>query len=91
MHILSKNTTDKNIKEIIIRTDASSSIGTGHIMRCLALADELKQYGANVSFICREEKGKFIKIESIIDYLDAHPKLKEVNGWIDAGIGRIWD
>ncbi len=33
----------------------------------------------------------FISIEDIIDYLDQHPKLKEINGWIDAGIGRIWD
>ena len=37
------------------------------------------------------KKDKSIKIEDIIDYLDTHPKLKEINGWIDAGIGRIWD
>jgi spore coat polysaccharide biosynthesis protein SpsF len=34
---------------------------------------------------------EFIKIEDIIDYLDAHPRLKEINSWIDAGSGRIWD
>jgi spore coat polysaccharide biosynthesis protein SpsF len=34
---------------------------------------------------------RYIKIEEIIDYLDKHPRLKEVNGWIEAGRGRIWD
>ena len=38
-----------------------------------------------------KKNNEFINIEDIIDYLDAHPKLKEINGWIDAGIGRIWD
>lgn len=36
-------------------------------------------------------RNDYIKIEDIINYLDANPKLKEVNSWIDAGIGRIWD
>jgi spore coat polysaccharide biosynthesis protein SpsF len=38
-----------------------------------------------------KKKGEYIRIEDIIDYLDVHPKLKEINGWIDAGVGRIWD
>ena len=38
-----------------------------------------------------KKENEYIKIEDIIDYLDAHPKLKEINDWIDAGIGRIWD
>jgi spore coat polysaccharide biosynthesis protein SpsF len=38
-----------------------------------------------------KKEGGYIKIEDIIDYLDKHPTLKEVNGWIDAGTGRIWD
>ena len=39
--------------KIAFRTDASSQIGTGHFMRCLTLADALKQRGAQVRFICR--------------------------------------
>ncbi|MDD2700473.1 MAG: UDP-2,4-diacetamido-2,4,6-trideoxy-beta-L-altropyranose hydrolase [Sideroxydans sp.] len=39
---------------IAFRTDASSEIGTGHFMRCLTLADELRKTGAEIRFICRE-------------------------------------
>jgi UDP-2,4-diacetamido-2,4,6-trideoxy-beta-L-altropyranose hydrolase len=45
---------------IVFRADASVDIGTGHIYRCLTLAEELKNRGADISFICREEKGGLI-------------------------------
>ncbi len=38
---------------IAIRVDASSQIGTGHFMRCLTLADALKQSGVQIRFVCR--------------------------------------
>ena len=43
--------------KILIRTDASIQIGTGHVMRCLTLADELRGRGAEVIFACREFDG----------------------------------
>jgi len=43
--------------EIVVRADASSSIGTGHVMRCLTLAKTLARSGHRVRFVCREHKG----------------------------------
>ncbi len=42
---------------VVFRTDASTQIGTGHVMRCLTLADELRTHGAGITFICREHSG----------------------------------
>ncbi|MCL6601298.1 MAG: UDP-2,4-diacetamido-2,4,6-trideoxy-beta-L-altropyranose hydrolase [Paenibacillus sp.] len=42
---------------IIFRVDSSYEMGTGHVMRCLTLANELKKEKAKVSFICRELPG----------------------------------
>ncbi|MEW5994995.1 MAG: UDP-2,4-diacetamido-2,4,6-trideoxy-beta-L-altropyranose hydrolase [Candidatus Zixiibacteriota bacterium] len=42
---------------VAIRVDASCRIGTGHVMRCLTLAEMLRANGAAVSFICREHPG----------------------------------
>ena len=38
---------------IAFRVDASSQIGTGHFMRCLTLAGELKKQNADICFISR--------------------------------------
>lgn len=38
---------------VFIRVDASVTIGTGHLYRCLALATQLKSRGAECTFLCR--------------------------------------
>jgi UDP-2,4-diacetamido-2,4,6-trideoxy-beta-L-altropyranose hydrolase len=45
---------------ITFRTDASLKIGSGHVMRCLTLADALQAAGARCHFICREHPGNLI-------------------------------
>jgi UDP-2,4-diacetamido-2,4,6-trideoxy-beta-L-altropyranose hydrolase/UDP-4-amino-4,6-dideoxy-N-acetyl-beta-L-altrosamine N-acetyltransferase len=50
---------------ICFRVDASLQMGTGHVMRCLTLAQVLKENGVNVEFICRKHEGSLIdKIRS---------------------------
>lgn len=56
---------DGEVMHIVIRTDASHEIGTGHVMRCLTLADALARKGAQVCFVCREHDGHLCdRIES---------------------------
>ncbi|MDK9762842.1 UDP-2,4-diacetamido-2,4,6-trideoxy-beta-L-altropyranose hydrolase [Vibrio sp. D420a] len=45
------------MKKIIFRVDASVWIGSGHVMRCLVLADELTKHSYQVAFACLPQKG----------------------------------
>lgn len=42
---------------VVFRADASIQIGTGHVMRCLTLANELTRQGHECLFVCREHPG----------------------------------
>ena len=66
------------IPNLIIRTDANSQIGTGHLMRCLALAQSWRSRGGKVVFVTtcshedllrqiRAEKIQIVRVEH------AHP------------------
>jgi hypothetical protein len=46
--------------KIAFRTDASLQIGTGQVMRCLTLADALRERGARCTFICRLHSGHLL-------------------------------
>ena len=43
--------------EVYFRADAAALIGSGHVMRCLTLAEQLRRRGAAMTFICREFPG----------------------------------
>lgn len=45
---------------IAFRADASLEIGTGHVMRCLTLADALREHGARCYFVCRPHQGHLL-------------------------------
>lgn len=42
---------------VAFRVDASLSIGTGHVMRCLTLAGVMRDEGVGCLFLCREHLG----------------------------------
>lgn len=46
---------------IAFRADASLQIGTGHIMRCLALAKAMRDHHMRCIFVCRELEGNLIE------------------------------
>ena len=47
--------------KFLFRVDASLSIGTGHVMRCLALARKLKKNNCEIEFISRKHEGNLVK------------------------------
>ena len=62
--------------KVVFRVDASIQMGTGHVMRCLTLADALKNQGAECYFICREHSGNLIGLITQRGYhVDALPYL----------------
>lgn len=48
--------------KIAFRTDASLQIGSGHVMRCLTLADALRGQGADCHFISRKHPGHLLEV-----------------------------
>ncbi|MGY0554822.1 UDP-2,4-diacetamido-2,4,6-trideoxy-beta-L-altropyranose hydrolase [Vreelandella titanicae] len=54
---------------IVFRVDASLEIGTGHVMRCLTLAQALRHIGAECHFVCREHRGNLIDFIKTQDFI----------------------
>lgn len=48
--------------QVAFRADASLQIGTGHVMRCLTLADALRERGASCTFVCRPHQGHLLAL-----------------------------
>jgi len=65
------------MRELFIRADATSTIGTGHVMRTLALSQEWLAEGGNVTYISFIDntgiKNRIEKEGCNIIQLDAHP------------------
>lgn len=51
-----------NTPLVVFRADASLDIGTGHVMRCLTLAEALRARGATCRFVCRTHPGHLIDL-----------------------------
>lgn len=50
-----------SVPPIVFRADASRVMGTGHVMRCLTLADVLADRGWRCGFVCRDHEGHLAK------------------------------
>jgi len=46
--------------KVVFRVDASVCMGTGHLIRCLTLAEALRQRGVEIGFICRDHPGNLL-------------------------------
>lgn len=46
-----------SVMKVVFRVDASIDLGTGHVMRCLTLAQQICEMGGEVFFICKELNG----------------------------------
>jgi UDP-2,4-diacetamido-2,4,6-trideoxy-beta-L-altropyranose hydrolase len=67
------------MEKIAFRVDASIEIGTGHVMRCLVLADVLRGGNVQCIFICRPHIGNLISVIKQRGYqVFALPALKDV-------------
>ena len=47
---------------VVFRVDASNCMGTGHLMRCLTLAEALCERGVETRFVCRAHPGNLIEL-----------------------------
>jgi len=78
---------------VVFRVDASNRIGSGHVMRCKTLAEELQRRGAEIIFICREHNGNLIQflrqlgfsVESLpaIGSYTKNNDLSDFNEWLN--------
>ena len=48
--------------KMVFRVDASVCMGTGHLIRCLTLAEALRQRGVEIGFICRDLPGNLLTL-----------------------------
>lgn len=53
------------MERILFRTDATSNIGVGHLMRCIALAQQMKDHGVSVCFLT------FVESDDLVQRLQA--------------------
>jgi len=72
------------MKTTVFRVDASVDIGTGHVMRCLTLADALHEKGFKSHFLCREHPGHLIGLIQAKGY-ETHVLPADRSNIVEAG------
>jgi UDP-2,4-diacetamido-2,4,6-trideoxy-beta-L-altropyranose hydrolase len=75
--------------KVVFRADASLQIGSGHVMRCLTLANALRAEGAECHFICREHPGNLLEVIRNRGF-DVHVmKFNESTGSVTQGLTHL--
>lgn len=49
------------MNQFVFRVDSSLKMGTGHVMRCLTLANSLKNKTIKIDFVCRDLSGSLVQ------------------------------
>ena len=78
---------------VVFRADASVAIGSGHVVRCLALAQSLRRLDWDVHFICRDHDGHLgEQITGLGFHLELLPRHIGQNTATsqEAGLGTDW-
>ena len=80
---------DNCLATVAIRVDASTRMGTGHVMRCLTLATKLKEHGVKVIFLSKKHQGNlnnFIK-QNGFELLELSAPKQSIESQIDE---KLW-
>ena len=64
---------------IFIRTDANEKIATGHVMRCLTIADEILDLGGKVCFIVSDKQSLSLIQDRGFKYIITNSEWNNVN------------
>lgn len=79
--------------QFVIRVDASYQIGSGHVMRCLTLAEGIRAKGGAVQFICRDHPGhliEMIRTQGFSVSVLPPPQSSAVSDGYDDWLGATW-
>lgn len=66
-----------------IRADANEIIGTGHVMRCLSLAEELRRQGESVTFIIADERTEELVVSKDFPVICLHSVWNDLEQELD--------
>lgn len=73
------------MKNVYFRVDSSIKIGTGHLKRCLVLAEELKALGCQITFLKRNLEGNLSTevLEHGFEFYFVEPNIEPVKDSLD--------
>ena len=74
---------------LFIRTDGNAEIGTGHIMRCLSIADAVKKRGGAATFVIADDSMESMLSERGYDVVCLHSDWDNMEAEIDKMVSLI--